>query len=340
MKKFIIFRIDRLGDFLIITNIIKSIKKKFKDSHITVVCSPLNAKLVKSYSIIDNIIVYKRNNSLIQKLKILRKICRSSYFASLSLDGKTFSNLSNLFLKANYKFGISYKFNVFKDLSFFYWSKPNFFYNYFVLDDFSYFTSKKTLKKVEHLPSILLNIVKKLKLNISIKSPYYYEVKDEINLKFTKIFKKKIKQKFILIHLDEKWNDIKNIENDFYLEILKFQKKIKNKIVISAFKNKCAYFKNLKKNLQNKNILIYENLDFRLFERFVAKSFFSMSCHSGYLVQVAGSNRTKIIDIINRRDLMWYSCWKPKNTKHSFIFKSNNDNRYSIGKIFKKIKNQ
>ena len=42
MKKFIIFRTDRLGDFLIITNIIKTIKNKYKDSHITVVGSPYN----------------------------------------------------------------------------------------------------------------------------------------------------------------------------------------------------------------------------------------------------------------------------------------------------------
>ena len=84
--------------------------------------------------------------------------------------------------------------------------------------------------------------------------------------------------------------------------------------MISAFKNKCTYFKNFKKKLKNKNILIFENLDFRLFERFIAKSLFSISCHSGYLVQVAGSSRTKIIDIINKRDQRWYSCWKPKNT--------------------------
>ena len=42
MKKFIIFRTDRLGDFLIITNIIKAIKDKYKNSHITLVGSPYN----------------------------------------------------------------------------------------------------------------------------------------------------------------------------------------------------------------------------------------------------------------------------------------------------------
>ena len=54
MKKFIFFRNDRLGDFIILTNILKSIKEKYKDSHITVVCSPLNYGLVKKYKIVNS----------------------------------------------------------------------------------------------------------------------------------------------------------------------------------------------------------------------------------------------------------------------------------------------
>ena len=57
MKKFIFFRNDRLGDFLILTNIIKSIKEKYKDSHITVVCSPLNYDLVKRYRIVNQLYI-------------------------------------------------------------------------------------------------------------------------------------------------------------------------------------------------------------------------------------------------------------------------------------------
>ena len=43
-----------MGDFLIITNIIKAIKDKYKDSHITLVGSPYNKKIINSYKIIDN----------------------------------------------------------------------------------------------------------------------------------------------------------------------------------------------------------------------------------------------------------------------------------------------
>ena len=62
MKKFIFFRNDRLGDFLILTNIIKSIKEKYKDSHITVVCSPLNYDLVKRYRIVNQLYIHSKKN--------------------------------------------------------------------------------------------------------------------------------------------------------------------------------------------------------------------------------------------------------------------------------------
>ena len=70
MKKFIFFRNDRLGDFLILTSIIKSIKEKYKDSHITVVCSPLNYNLIKKYSkiIIDTRNIYKKKDKKIINL--------------------------------------------------------------------------------------------------------------------------------------------------------------------------------------------------------------------------------------------------------------------------------
>ena len=60
MKKFIIFRTDRLGDFLIITNIITAIKDKDKNSHITLVGSPQNKKIINNYRIIDKVIIHSK----------------------------------------------------------------------------------------------------------------------------------------------------------------------------------------------------------------------------------------------------------------------------------------
>ena len=61
MKNFIFFRADRLGDFLIITNIIKVLKDEFPKSKITVVASQLNYHFIKKFKIVDRVILFKKN---------------------------------------------------------------------------------------------------------------------------------------------------------------------------------------------------------------------------------------------------------------------------------------
>ena len=340
MKKFIIFRTDRLGDFLIISNIIKAIKKKFKNSHITVVGSPYNNKLIKSYKAINKVLIYDKKSSLRKKISVFKDIIKSNYYCSLSFDGKSFSNFTNFFLKATKKYGISYVFNIFNFIIGLKWSKPNFIYNYLVFDEFETFTSKKNLSKAEHLPSLLIKLANNLNLKINPKENYFYEIKKKNILQSKKLFNKKIKSKYILIHLDEKWNDIIYINKDFSKELINFQKKINKKIVITSSNNKELYYKSLKRSLiANKKIIFLENLKLELFERIIAMSSYSISCHSGFLVQISGFNKTNIFDIINKRDLMWYSCWKPLNTKHKFIYKSNFNKKIKLKSIFKQIIN-
>ena len=80
-------------------------------------------------------------------------------------------------------------------------------------------------------------------------------------------------------------------------------------------------------------------MDLPIFERIISMSSFSISCHSGFMVQISGFNKTNLIDIINKRDFIWYNCWKPLNTKHKFIFKSIGDKKISLKNIFKSILN-
>ena len=164
MKKFIIFRTDRLGDFLIISSILKAIKKRYPESHITVVGSELNYKIIKSYKIIDRVLIYNKYYSITKKIKIFKDINKTKYYCSLSLDGKSFSNIVNFFLKAEIKLGVSYKFNLLSP--FLKWSKPNFLYNYLIFDKFEFFSSKKSLYKIEHLPSILIKLSNNLQLKL------------------------------------------------------------------------------------------------------------------------------------------------------------------------------
>ena len=82
-----------------------------------------------------------------------------------------------------------------------------------------------------------------------------------------------------------------------------------------------------------------ENLNIFLLERFINKSYFVISCHSGYVVQISGTNKARVFDIINKKDFIWYSCWKPLNTFHKFIYKSNLRSNFSINKVFTNILN-
>ena len=114
-------------------------------------------------------------------------------------------------------------------------------------------------------------------------------------------------------------------------------------LIITTYKNKFKYFKNLKRDMNIKpisNIKIIENTDLITMERLIFYSNFSISCHSGFMVQIAGANKSKIIDIINKKDYLWYSCWKPKNTFHSFIFKSSINSKFSLNLILNKIENR
>ncbi|MDC1093050.1 hypothetical protein OAS35_02960, partial [Pelagibacteraceae bacterium] len=109
MKKIIIFRTDRLGDYIIHSRPIYELKKKYSLCRITVVCSKLNEKILKHTKYIDELIIYDKNFSFFNKFKIFLKIIKNLYFASFILDGKKFSYFCNIFIRSKYKLGLSYR---------------------------------------------------------------------------------------------------------------------------------------------------------------------------------------------------------------------------------------
>ena len=84
---------------------------------------------------------------------------------------------------------------------------------------------------------------------------------------------------YILIHLDEKFVDIQNIEKDLTNSIKYLSKKTNKRIIITSFNNEHEYYKNLKikkinfRDMNNKKELIdkiliiekYSNYRFLLF---------------------------------------------------------------------------
>ena len=101
MNKYLIFRTDRIGDFLISAILIKSIKRNDPDSFINVVASENNYNYIKSFKIVDNVILLSK--ALFSKLRLINFLRKEKYTTIIVHDGKQRSKLISLFLKANLK---------------------------------------------------------------------------------------------------------------------------------------------------------------------------------------------------------------------------------------------
>ena len=66
MNRYLIFRTDRIGDFLISAILIKSIKQNDTSSHVTVIASKKNYDYIKSFKLVDEVILLKNNSSFIK----------------------------------------------------------------------------------------------------------------------------------------------------------------------------------------------------------------------------------------------------------------------------------
>ena len=160
-----------------------------------------------------------------------------------------------------------------------------------------------------------------------------------------------LSNKFILIHLDEKFDDIKNIENSFQKSLINFQKEIDKNIILSSYKNRFNYYKKLnfekinlfnlkKKSFILPKISIVENLPLEYFQKLIKNSYINISCHSGYFVHTSLTFNKKTIDIINKSDEIWLNTWIEKNNNYKIIYKSSINNNIDISIIFSELTNE
>ena len=69
MNKYLIFRTDKIGDFLILAILIKSIRRNDPDSFINVVASEKNYNYIKSFKIVDKVTLLTKG--ILSKLKLI-----------------------------------------------------------------------------------------------------------------------------------------------------------------------------------------------------------------------------------------------------------------------------
>ena len=77
MNKYLIFRTDRIGDFLITAILVNSIKRNNPNAIIHVVSSIKNYDYIKSFNFIDEVFLFKKG--LVDRIKLINNLKKKKY---------------------------------------------------------------------------------------------------------------------------------------------------------------------------------------------------------------------------------------------------------------------
>ena len=329
---YLIFRTDRIGDFLITLPFIKSLKRNKPDSKIFVVASPKNEEFIKSNIFVDNIFVLKKNN-FYNKIKLYFQLRKIFFEAIIVSDKKNRSLLITLLLKSKIKiFNIS-KINQKRILNYF-------FKNVFIDNDNFKNISKKDINE-KNCKSLGVDLNEEdYKFFLKNQFINYYNYNDQFDLD---------QNDFIVFHYDEKW------EVDNYAKLFNKAKKFtKIKIDLKMFQNFLKEIENIKKikiivttgfidtdlvrqlkdkskrlissfyKINNNSFLITDQ-NFNSISHLISKSKIFISCH-GAFTHIAANYNIKTLDIIEKNKKHHYS----RITNHMKNYISLNRNNFDV----------
>jgi len=321
MDKYLIFRTDRIGDFIFSRMLTQAIKKKNSKNLIDIVCSKYNHDYIKKYKDIRNIYPFDKYDPLLL-VKNFLKINNENYDYIIILDGKRRSLFYSVFLKSKYKLA------VLKDF------RPNLFLKLFCD---KYFINTELASQYSNF-STLCNY---LHLIIPNKVDYFnsHYIQNDKYKTFTK--------GALLLHLDEKWfeglyhHDYKymnlNYKNfDFFIKNLfrKFKKKIVittgtkqikalDKIINFHFKkkqNKIFYSKKYSKKL----IFISKTSFFEL--ESITKNCKLIICCEGAISHVSHALKVDTIALVNKNNFKTASYWTNHMDQVRLVFREKIEN--------------
>ncbi len=93
--KILLVTLTNIGDVIINTAVLMSLKTQFPDSHITVVTSPKGEGVLKGSRFIDRMILYDKRASLMEKLNFLKEIRSDNYDYAIDLKNTAIPFLIN-----------------------------------------------------------------------------------------------------------------------------------------------------------------------------------------------------------------------------------------------------
>ena len=344
MDKIIIFKSDKVGDFINFSPCLKIIKDNIKDSHVTLICSDYNIEVAKNYSYVDEFIIFNNKNIFINIFKNLRKLFFSKYTYLFQFDGKSSSYNISYFIRSNIKsticfvkhkriFGINY--TTTRPVKFL----LKIFYNNFIYCDERYSHHKNTKSSI-HYQTNYFNLLEMLNFKITDKKNLFFLDKS-YEQQYNNFYQKFINSNFCLFHFDEKWNKLKIPD---YKNSLKIINKLsqKYKVIITTGTKNFIFLKDLKdkfftfnfvknkffsKNeISKNNVILIENLPLNLWAYFIKNSEINISFHSGALIHIAPAFDKQIIDLIPKSKNDELDRWIPIISKYKRInFEELND---------------
>ena len=259
MNKYLIFRTDRIGDFLVSAVLIKSIKDSDANSHITLIASPKNYNYIKNYKLVDKVLLLKPN--FINKISIILKLCKESFNTIILHDNKKRSHFISSFIKKKIKISIN------------------------------------DIKDKTHL-DILKEVLKKLNLSLSESHLDIFEDREIYKFNYSNFVQFHFDEKWIYSKYISSFVNIEPNANELANFIDLIQKKVNKKVIITTGKNAPSILEESIKLCKNENLIYLKDLSFEKLENVVLNSDLLISCH-GAISHVASAKKIKQIDIID-----------------------------------------
>ena len=285
MNKYLIFRTDRIGDFLILAILIKSIRRNDPDSFINVVASEKNYNYIKSFKIVDKVTLLTKG--ILSKLKLIYFLRKEKYNTIIVHDRKQRSILISLFLKTNLKIVSNANLNI------------------------SYFSDIK--KILNHLNFSF----DKADLNTLNNRTYVGLENLENNYILFHFDEKWIHKEYISNYINIEPSE-KELVSFFNLLVNKTNKKL----VVTTGLNSPQILNKIFRDKFNSKINYFNNLNFLEIESIIDKSDLLISCH-GAVSHLATAKNIKQIDIIDESKTNFYKKWTDHFRNYSFIYRKN-----------------
>ena len=282
MNKYLIFRTDRIGDFLLSAILIRTIKRNSPNSFVRVLASKKNFEYIKSFKDVDDVVL--NNKNYFSQLKILKNLKKDNYSAIIIHDNKKRSNFLSFFLNSPLKIK----------------NNPN--------------------SKESHIYNIK-DIISKLGIDFSnedlniLENRSYTNEKDLPNDYIVFHFDEKwIHGKYI--------NHYTNIEptlEEFTNFLSDLSKKTEKNLVITTGLQSPEILKKAIKVLNNSKINFFENLNFLEIESIISSCNLLISCH-GAVSHVCAAKNIKQVDIIDKS--YNYSSWSDHFRNYNYIYRT------------------